>query len=340
MNELVGLNKLEKFEDLDVESSVLHKSDSNDLEHHASLFKGIELESIQLSPGAFEGSVVFAAVDRISIHVSESVQAIEQCMKVDQDKFLFCICLCDTCKETVFGVQGAGSWVYVLPPGGEAIAPTPTHCPVLLMTVQRDALLDSENLVPDVANWFKTLKKDGEFVSSLRLANRIQDDALMTLQSAKAILAANETKTAQIIHQAMISSIAAGFSLEWLEREGFAVIHRTPALDRFLKARHLLADRDLYQGGDGDDELSKLGSKRSVEQAFSEHVKMGPRSYARIVRLHNARRKLREERFFNESIGNIAAQEGLRHRSRITANYSKHYGALQSATRRTAKRRN
>ncbi len=108
MNELVGCNKLEKFEELGVDSSVLHKSDSNDLEHHASLFKGIELESIQLSPGAFEGSVVFAAVDRISIHVSESVQAIEQCMKVDQDKFLFCICLCDTSKETVLGVQGAG----------------------------------------------------------------------------------------------------------------------------------------------------------------------------------------------------------------------------------------
>ncbi|MEO0979162.1 MAG: helix-turn-helix domain-containing protein [Pseudomonadota bacterium] len=340
MNELVGFDKLENIEELDDSSSILHKCDSNDLEHHASLFKGIELESIQLSPGAFEGRVVSAVVDQITIHVSQSMQAIEQCMKVDKDKYLFCICLCETCKDTVFGVQGAGSWVYVLPPGGEAIAPTPTQCPLLLMTVQCEALLNSENLVPDVGNWFRTLKRDGEFVRSQRLANRIQDDALMTLQSAKGILSANGPRTAQIIHQAMISSIAAGFSLEWLERGTFAVIHRTPALDRFLKARHLLTERDLYQGGEGNEALSKLGSKRSVEQAFSAHVKMGPRSYARILRLHNARRKLREERFFNESIGNIAAQEGFWDWSRFTAYYSKHFGELPSATRRKAMRRN
>lgn len=340
MNELVGFNKLENFEELNTDSSVLRKCDSDDLEHHASLFRGVALESIQLSPGAFEGSVLSAVVDRISIHVSQSMQAIEQCMKVDQDKFLFCICLCENCKDTVFGVQGAGSWIYVLPPGGEAIAPTPIQCPLLLMTVECQALLNSDNLVPDVGNWFRTLKRDGEFVRSQRLASRIQDDALMTLQSAKGILTANGTRTAQIIHQAMISSIAAGFSLEWLERGDFAVVHRTPALDRFLKARHLLAARDLYQGSEGNDALSKLGSKRSVEQAFSEHVNMGPRSYARIVRLHNARRKLREQRFFNESIGNIAAQEGFWDWSRFTAYYSKHFGELPSATRRKAMRKN
>lgn len=339
MNELVRFNKLGNIEELNVDSSFLCKCDSNDLEHHASLFKGIELESIQLSPGAFAGSVVYALVDRISIHVSQSMQAIEQCMKVDQDKFLFCICLCESGKDAVFGVQGAGSWVYVLPPGGEAIAPTPTQCPLLLMTVEREALLSSDNLVPDVGNWFRALKRDGEFVRSQRLASRIQDDALMTLQSAKGILTDNGPRTAQIIRQAMISSIAAGFSLEWLERGDFAVIHRTPALDRFLKARHLLAERDLYKRGEGNAALSKLGSKRSVEQAFSEHVKMGPRSYARIVRLHNARRKLREERFFNESIGNIAAQEGFWDWSRFTAYYSKHFGELPSATRRKAMRR-
>ncbi len=338
MNELVGFNKLSNFEELNVDSSVLYKCDSNDLEHHASLFKGIKLESIQLSPGAFEGSVVFALVDRISIHVTQSEQAIEQCMKVDQDKFLFCTCLCESCKDAVFGVQGAGTWVYVLPPGGQAVAPTPTQCPLLMMTVECEALLNSENLVPDVGSWFRSLKRDGEFVRSRRLASRIQDDALMTLQSAKGILPANETKTAHIIHQALISSIAAGFSLEWLERGDYNVIHRSPALDRFLKARHLLAERDLYQGGDSNDALSKLGSKRSVEQAFSEHVKMGPRSYARIVRLHNARRKLREKRFFSESIGNIAAQEGFWDWSRFTAYYSKHFGELPSATRRKAMR--
>lgn len=340
MNELVEFNKLEKFEELNVDSSVLYRCDSNDLEHHASLFNGIELESIQLSPGAFESSVIFAVVDRISIHVSKSMQAIEQCLKVDPDKFLFCICLCEACEETVFGVQGAGSWVYVLPPGGEAIAPTPTQCPLLLMTVECEALLENENLVPEVGNWFKKMKRDGEFVKSRRLAGRIQDDALMTLQSAKGIPPANETKTAKIIHQAMISSITAGFSLEWLERGGFAVIHRTPALDRFLKARNLLAARDFYQGSEGNHALSKLGSKRSVEQAFSEHVNMGPRSYARIVRLHNARRKLREERYFDESIGNIAAQEGFWDWSRFTAYYSKHFGELPSATRRKAMSRN
>ena len=87
---------------------------------------------------------------------------------------------------------------------------------------------------------------------------------------------------------------------------------------------------------------SKTGRATGLEKVrqVSEHVNMGPRSYARIVRLHNARRKLREERYFDESIGNIAAQEGFWDWSRFTAYYSKHFGELPSATRRKAMSRN
>ncbi|WP_422041773.1 helix-turn-helix domain-containing protein [Roseibium sp.] len=65
---------------------------------------------------------------------------------------------------------------------------------------------------------------------------------------------------------------------------------------------------------------------------------MGPLSYARLVRLHNARQKLRDGKFDRESIGNIAAQEGFWEWSRFTSYYGKHFGELPSQTREHATR--
>jgi len=333
MNKYVDLNKFGDFEPVNVQSLVLNKFHTEDLDFHAKLFDSIELEAVQLSPGAFKGSLFFALVDKLSFHVSHCAQALEKRIEVHPDKFMFCICLCEDCSKAILGITDTEPWIYVLPPGGKAVATTSVDCSLLIMTVDCEELLTHGNLTPEVRNWFHKLRRDGEFVRSARLTHRIREDAFLTIQSVKGVDSANQSRTIKVVHQAMMSSISTCFSLEWLERGEFAVIHRSPALERFLKARNLIAEHAVNLGHDISQALSKLGSKRSLEQAFALHTNMGPRSYARIIRLHKARRKLRDERYRDESIGNIAAQEGFWDWSRFTGYYSKHFGELPSETR-------
>ena len=79
--------------------------------------------------------------------------------------------------------------------------------------------------------------------------------------------------------------------------------------------------------------LRELGSQRSLEKAFSDFAFMGPLAYLRVARLHNARRKLLDPGRTDQSIGDIAAEEGFWDWSRFTSYYRRQFGELPSRTR-------
>ncbi|MCB1452789.1 MAG: helix-turn-helix transcriptional regulator, partial [Rhizobiaceae bacterium] len=74
-------------------------------------------------------------------------------------------------------------------------------------------------------------------------------------------------------------------------------------------------------------------SKRTVEQAFSSNVSVGPLTYSRILRLHQVRRKLMDPSMATLSIGDIAAEHGFWDWSRFSQHYRRQFGSLPSAAR-------
>lgn len=305
-----------------------------DLEQFSSLFDGLNLEGIQLSPGKFDGSVTVAPMEEASIHISHSVQALEMRMTVDPDRFVLCVCLCEDSGGLVFGTRDPGSWIFLLPPGGKAAMPAPENCTLVTMSIAGEAILESEFLGVDTRDWFGKMPQEGIFLRSKHLASRMKEDVTLAFFGAESGSAVNNRKSGQSVCQAMLSSIMSAFSLEWLVHSGFEVDRRTTATDRFFRARRLIWEHDFTVGVGLNDALSGLGSGRSVEQAFASHVKMGPHSYARAIRLHNSRRRLLDRSNSGESVGNIAAREGFWDCSRFALYYRKHFGEQPSETRK------
>ncbi|MEM8977827.1 MAG: helix-turn-helix domain-containing protein, partial [Pseudomonadota bacterium] len=144
-----------------------------------------------------------------------------------------------------------------------------------------------------------------------------------------------------LLAQSFILQFGYTLSIAWLKRENFSQFVRTAAFERFYYARkHLLEQLRNGSATDTDNKvlepLTHLGSKRSIEQAFSQHITMGPLTYWRVVRLHNARRKLIDPKRRHQPIGDIAAEEGFWEFSRFSMQYRKHFGERPSDTRKLA----
>lgn len=333
MNELVTFHNEDSSERGDLSALCSEGRITGDFDQQASLCRGIDVSVMQLSEGRFEGRLALHHSEKIATHLSICSQSTEQLMIADANRFVFCMCPSEAPAHAVFGNASLNSSVFVLPPRGESVAILPADFPLVMMTVDRDFLLQSDSLLPGAAAWFQRLGPDGESINSQTLASRLRTEAIMRLRNTQGGVDQEKGRT---LDRLSVSNVANSFSLEWLKEERFHSPKRSAALERFLKARNIVRQNPHNLAGNGQHAIFKLGSKRSVEQAFAERVDMGPLSYARLVRLHNARQKLKDVTFLRESIGNIAAQEGFWEWSRFTSYYSRHFGELPSQTRENA----
>ena len=275
MNIHCPIDRRDELERFITKSSAATHYKCSDLAQFSNLFDGLQLEGIQLSPGKFDGSVVLATMEDASIHISQSVHAIEMRMKVNPDRFLVCVCLCEDSDDMVFGARDPGSWLFLLPPGGCAAMPAPENCTLVTLSIASKAIVESEFLGPDIRAWFSKIRPEGIFLRSKHLASRVREDITLAFWGAESGAAPGNQKSDQSVCQAMLSSIMSAFSLEWLVHDGIEVDRRATATDRYFRARHLICAHDFTNGDGLNDALSRLGSARSVEQAFSSHVKMG-----------------------------------------------------------------
>ena len=333
MNDLVTFANTDSFEKIDLATLNTEGCITGDFDLHAGLYKGIDVRLMQLGEGSFEGRLGRGMSEKVTIHLSVCNQSVEQHVIADANRFAFCVSPSKTHAHAVFGNANLSAPVLVLPPRGEAVMIVPAGVPLLTMTIDRDFMLQSESLLSGVAAWFEALGPDGETIDSQTLASRLLNDVSLKLWDEVGIRSREQL---QAMDQLSVSNVANAFSLGWLKEKGFRSPKRPAAQERFLKARRVVQQNPHNLAGNGQHAIFKLGSKRSVEQAFAERVDMGPLSYARRVRLHTARQKLKDERFHRESIGNIAAQEGFWEWSRFTSYYGRHFGELPSQTRENA----
>ncbi|MCR9139984.1 MAG: helix-turn-helix domain-containing protein [Alphaproteobacteria bacterium] len=249
---------------------------------------------------------------------------------VSPRKFSFCLSLKETAPLEIYGHTKSADCIYVVPPDGEFVTVSPPNSLLMAITIDSQTLLNNAGLVPELVDWLSGLNRQCVFVKSLELANRMRADMVSALES---LAIAPSLNKRSIVERATLFSIASALTMAWLRNQTLPILPPTNAYERFRQARVLLQkDVEIFDERSGH-RIAHLGSKRSIEQAFTDHVSMGPLSYARLIRLHNARSKLRNAEHKMKSIGDIAAEEGFWDASRFAAHYRSHFGELPSATR-------
>lgn len=321
---------------LQTSSAFISDTFQTDFEKQAKLYDRLNLSYMQLTAGKFEGRLLLSAMDEISIHVEYCNQTMEKQISVSPDDVFFCILLDQPDAPTATDGQDSLDWVYVIPPSGGTVVVSPKDSIYLVIAVNREELIHSDGMIEEAAEWILNLDKRGAMVKSRCLTERLRSNVMDALE---VIGQVDSKKSQSIIGQSIIVSIAYALTIECLQEGSFSVFERTLAFDRFYRARRLLleelvAETNRKASGLPTNLLNSIGSKRSLEKAFSERVSMGPVSYSRVIRLHNVRRKLTAEEWKAYSIGDIAAQEGFLEWSRFSNYYHKQFGELPSATRK------
>ncbi|WP_422037784.1 helix-turn-helix domain-containing protein [Roseibium sp.] len=288
-------------------------------------------KSIQLTPGRFKGRLLAAQTGQVSVFVENYSRALEVEMLLPDGAFTLVAAVSGLTGDVSFGgVTDATDWVLVGPPRTEHHTVLPPDCLAVVVKVDMNALLRHPVLLPEVFDWFGSMRDRPVLVNSLWLAERFRENAHAVLESMVSGLAAD---LRQVVDQTFLLGLVTGFNLEWLRQSRYSTYTASRARERFLLARRLLLDAQEDMSRSFRTSISKHGSQRLFEKAFANQVNMGPLSYSRLVRLHNARRKLLDETHGEESIGDIAAQEGFWDWSRFTSHYRRQFGELPSETR-------
>ncbi len=189
---------------------------------------------------------------------------------------------------------------------------------------------------PELADWFDKLGPRAIRIASPRLAQRLRSDSLSILETN---FACQDEEQRWRLGQLLVTSVVNALHMECLMSGGPTTAYGSNDSKRFLIARNLLHEHleDLESITSGSFlDMKQLGARRTVEKAFSSSIKMGPLTYFRIVRLHDARRKLMDREAAYQPISDIAAELGFFDAGKFTAAYRKHFGELPSVTRNVA----
>lgn len=302
-----------------------------DFDQQAEQLVGHDQTYMQLTRGKFRGRFLSAILGcDVAIHMEYCNQALEQEVGGPAEFMTFGVLLGDQEAFLVNGSVFTFEDVFVMPTAGNLHLISPLNGVIMAISVRRDTLLAHSGLSPIAANWLTDLNGTVGNLRMPRLANRLREDAIAALESASDICAVTP---AVMIGQALVASIASNLSLGWNTGTANARVDLTAAFDRFQSCRQWLIEAPS-QRVDLDEVAKQMqNSKRSIEQAFSQTVSMGPLTYLRLCRLHEVRRKLANPATDTRTIGDIAADHGFWDWSRFSHTYRQHFGELPSATR-------
>ncbi len=302
-----------------------------DFDQQAEQLVGHDQTYLQLTPGAFRGRFLSAFLgDDVAIHMEYSNQALEQEVGGSPNHISFGVVLSDQGQFIANGTPLTRADVFVIPQSGNLHLVSPVNGAVMAIAIRREMFLRQPGLAPAAMEWVNRIAGNVGFLHMGRFADRLREDAMAALEG---VAQTGKPASDAVIGQALAASITSKLSLEWTEATANSGFGGTIAFDRFQNCRNRLRTSGALI--DRASELSKLvqGSKRSVEQAFSATVSVGPLTYLRLLRLHDVKRKLSDPSIAHLSIGDIAAEHGFWDWSRFSQHYRRHFGELPSTTR-------
>ncbi len=305
----------------------------NDFDEHAALLGGV-VALTQLGSGEFNGRILFAQLENIIINIDYSNQPLEKEFQNTATGYNFGLIVDQPTDIKQFGGYPTHpDRIVILPPEGTGLMHSPAGLTLLQFSIKREAMAAQLETAPELADWFHRLNKRPARVVSPWLAQRLRSDCFSALE---AVIACKNENLRRTVDRLLIMNIVNALNMELLVKGPNSVILSSSKLERFRATRNAIHEQleDLGSEMTGSIfDLNQLGSKRSVEKSFSSCIKMGPLTYSRIVRLHHARRRLLDEGYIGQSIGDIAAEFGFLDWSKFSIQYRKHFGERPSETR-------
>lgn len=302
-----------------------------DFDQQAEQLSGHDQSYLQLTQGAFQGRFLSAFLgDDVVIHMEFCNQSMEQEIGGSPDHITFGVALSDQAQFLANGTPLTSEDVFVVPPSGNLHLISPLNGAIMAIAIRRDIFLRQPGLAPAVLDWVKGLAGQVGFLRSGRLAQRLREDAVAALEGVAQI---SIPVPEAMIGRALAASIASKISLEWAGPTASYGVDTNAAYDRFQHCQNWLQTDGALNGSAAEIAQFVQASKRSVEQAFSTTVGMGPLTYLRILRLHDVKRKLTDTSVAHLSIGDIASEYGFWDWSRFSQHYRRHFGELPSDAR-------
>ncbi|MBG6154741.1 helix-turn-helix domain-containing protein [Roseibium album] len=304
-----------------------------DYDQQAEQLTGHEQSYLQLTSGAFRGRFLslFLGPDA-AVHMEFCNQGLEQEVIGASDHISFGVVLNAPAPFVVMGQHMSDADVFVLPPLGHLHLVSPVNGSVMAVAIRKTTLLKQNVLSPALADWLEHLSGKPRLLKAPGLAARLREDAISAMECA---IEPETRNSDRVAGRALIASIASKLSLD-VSMARLASSAEDRVFERFLQCRTSLKSRSSLSMSANELAQFTNVSKRSVQQAFSSHVAMGPLAYLRLLKLHDVRRKLTDRRFCRHSIGDIAALHGFWDGSRFARQYRSHFGELPSATRSAA----
>lgn len=300
------------------------------LEQFASFqFKGTKL--VQLSSGPFSGTALNADFPLFSVLLECCNQDIEKEVHLGDDELAFTIIVPPDRAEAPCDVLARErDCVIVQTPRCKSVSILPSDRMQLTIKVDSSAFLDNRFQSPEMRSWLNQSIGKVELLRSERYVSRLCDVARTALEISRN----DETQEGlEVAGKSFVLGLVSALTLEWFSKQFVPTYRKTQAYNCFQTARDILLDGIGKSSDPWSHGLNRLGSRRTVEKAFSKLIRMGPTMYARVLRLNNARRKILDDANTGKSIGDIAAEEGFWDWSRFTAYYRKQFGELPSVTR-------
>ncbi|MEL7525108.1 MAG: helix-turn-helix domain-containing protein [Pseudomonadota bacterium] len=314
---------------------LLASSNERSLDQFAS-FHGNHTQVSQLSAGHFGANALSIDCGGISIRLDRCNRTIEREITCGDDVLTFYVCADETPPQmSNSGISQAKDCVFVLPPRANTVLISTASSILLTAQMSYKLFLQRMSSMPDIVDWIKRLNGNGEYLKSNLIADRLRDVGYTALEFSESDF---WLRNPGVVEKHLVLSLVTGCTLQWLPENAFSTYQQPRALKRFQAARSIIQENpEVLNDGDPSG-ISSLGSRRSIEKAFSAMIEMGPVMYGRVLRLNRARRKFRDRSLSEQSIGDIAAEEGFWDWSRFTSYYRKLFGELPSETRNSPAR--
>lgn len=302
----------------------------NDFDEVLELYQGDQLRR-QLSAGKFEGKVVRCDLGGIQFKVEKNSRDIELEAYAKHGMIAFAVIVGQKKPFLTYGVERDLDTVTVTPPFANVHSLFPEDGTIAFAFIEPERLLNSLSMAPDVADWLMSLGKQPTPLKAPFLAKRLRSDILYYLNCA---LTLKRTTEQSVLCEITIRSLALALTFDFLSRKQENTRIRSRSFEVFQKVRLAMFERAEQIPELLLPSLPGISMKRrALETAFAKSVGLPPAKYFRVHRLHRARRKLLDRNRFDESIGDIAAEEGFWEWSRFSQYYSAQFGELPSETR-------
>lgn len=313
----------------------MQELDFKDIDQQAACLTGYDQKYQQMSCGHYQGWFrTILLGDDLGLFFETFNQSLEQWGASPSDRYGFIFFMDPSNRAMLGNHELCGNQILFLPPGHSFDFQAPPHTRFCVVSIDR--LVFGAALQHNIAS---DRQRNVIKQSTLILKN---PDTLMLLRQLISYAITQITGQKPVAYSANTITGVKRSLVELLA--GFVADHKVNAQNSpkiAVRPSAFLAGqiREFIRAQNSSDIIPEAIaqefriSRRHLEHLFRTHFNQSPARYIRTVKLNEFRSALIQSANLNHSIGDIAAQFGFWHLSRLGEHYRRQFGELPSATR-------